>query len=84
MRLLLFFVLIFGSVCIKLTEGMVYHVKPVKHLISCPGNNSCPPGQVCHTMDYLAEHSSEFFSPGLHDAKHKNLITVLTGGVHVG
>ena len=65
MRLLyyLFFILIFGSIYIRLTEGKVYYVKPVKHLISCPGNTSCPPGQLCHTMDYLAEYSSEFFSP---------------------
>ena len=64
MRLLyyLFFILIFGSICVRLTDGKVYHVKPVKPLISCPGNSSCPPGQLCHTMDYLAEHSSEFFS----------------------
>ena len=79
MRLLyyLFFVLIFGSVCIRLTEGTVYHVKPVKHLISCPGNSSCPPGQLCHTMDYLAEHSSEFFSPD-----HVNVTLIFMCGVH--
>ena len=73
----LFFVLIFGSVCVRLTEGMVYHVKPVKHLISCPGNSSCPPGQLCHTMDYLANHSSEFFSPD-----HVNVTLIFMCGVH--
>ena len=79
MRLLyyLFFVLIFGSVCVRLTEGTVYHVKPVKHLISCPGNSSCPPGQFCYTMDYLAEHSCEFFSPD-----HVNVTLIFMCGVH--
>ena len=80
MRLLyyyLLFVLIFGSVCVRLTEGTVYHVKPVNQLISCPGNSSCPPGQLCHTMDYLAEHSSEFFSPD-----HGNVTLIFMCGVH--
>ena len=79
MRLLyyLFFVLIFGSVCVRLTEGTVYYVMPVKHLSSCPGNSSCPPGQLCHTMDYLAEHSSEFFSPD-----HINVTLIFMCGVH--
>ena len=78
MRLLsLFFVLIFGSVCVRLAEGMVYHVKPVKHLSSCPGNSSCLPGQLCHTMDYLAEHSSEFFSPD-----NVNVTLIFMCGVH--
>ena len=56
---------------------MVYHVKPVKHLISCPGNSSCPLGQLCHTIDYLAEHSSEFFSPD-----HVNVTLIFMCGVH--
>ena len=78
MRLLsLFFILIFGSICIRLTEGTVYHVKPVKPLSSCPGNSSCPPGQLCHTMDYLAEHSSEFFS-----SDHVNVTLIFMCGVH--
>ena len=77
MRLLLFFVLIFGSVCVRLTEGTVYHVKPIKPLSSCPGNSSCPPGQLCHTMDYLAEHSSEFFS-----SDHINVTLIFICGVH--
>ena len=73
---LLFFISIFGSVCIRLTEGKVYHVKPVKHLT---GNSSCPPGQLCHmyTMDYLAEHSSEFFSPD-----HFSVTLIFMCGVH--
>ena len=78
MRLLpFFFVLIFGSIYIRLTECNVYYVKPVKHLISCPGNSSCPPGQLCHTMDYLAEHSSEFFSPD-----NVNVTLIFMCGVH--
>ena len=79
MRLLyyLFFILIFRSIFVRLTEGTVYHIKPVKHLSSCPGNSSCPPGQLCHTMDYLAEHSSEFFSPD-----HVNVTLIFMCGVH--
>ena len=78
MRLLsLLFILIFGSICVRLTEGTVYHVKPVKPLSSCPGNSSCPPGQLCHTMDYLAEHSSEFFS-----LDHVNVTLIFMCGVH--
>ena len=61
----------------RLTEGKVYYVNPVKHLSSCPGNSSCPPGQLCHTMDYLAEHSSEFFSPD-----HVNITLIFMCGVH--
>ena len=79
MRLLyyLFFILIFRSIFVRLTESTVYHVKPVKHLSSCPGNSSCPPGQLCHTMDYLAEHSSEFFS-----SDHVNVTLIFMCGVH--
>ena len=44
-------------------NDVVYYVSPIVTLSSCPGSSSCPPGQFCHTMDYLAEHSSEFFSP---------------------
>ena len=54
---------LFSILTVCQTEGKVYHVKPALQSISCPGNSSCPPGQPCHTMDYLAEHSSEFFSP---------------------
>ena len=61
----------------RLTEGKVYYVKPVKHLISCPGNSSFPPDQLCHTMNYLADHSSEFFSPD-----HVNVTLIFMCGVH--
>ena len=78
MRLLsLFFILIFGSICIRLSEGKVYYVKPVKYLSSCPGNSSCPSGQLCYTMDYLTEHSSEFFLP-----HHVNVTLIFMCGVH--
>ena len=68
MRLLfLFSIFIFGSTSfLPATEelkGVFYYVSPTEPLSSCPGNSSCRPGQLCHTMDYLAEHSSEFFSP---------------------
>ena len=56
---------------------MVYYVAPTKPLPCCPGNSSCPPGQLCHTMDYLAEHSNEFFSPNL-----VNISLVFMCGVH--
>ena len=71
------FILIFGSTCVRVTEGTVYHVKPVKPLISRPGNSSCPPGQLCHTLDYLANHSSEFFS-----SDHVNITLIFMCGVH--
>ena len=58
-------------------KGVVYHVSPTEALSSCPGNSSCPPGQLCHTMDYLAEHSSEFFSPD-----HVNVTLIFMCGVH--
>ena len=58
-------VLIFGLICMlhvaETMEDVVYYVSPTEPLSSCPGYSSCPPGQLCHTMDYLAEHSSEFF-----------------------
>ena len=77
MRLLFTFILIVGSICIRLTNGKIYHVKPTKHLVSCPGNSSCPPGQFCHTMDYIAEHSGELFSPD-----HVNITLMFLCGVH--
>ena len=73
----LFFTFLFGSICIRLAEGKIIHVKPVKHLISCPGNSSCPTGRLCYTMDYLAEHGSEFFSPD-----HVNVTLIFMCGVH--
>ena len=56
---------------------MVYYVSPTEPLSSCPGNSSCPPGQLCHTMDYLVEHSSKFFSPD-----HINVTLIFMCGVH--
>ena len=67
--LFLVFIPLIGLICIQALchceteEIAVYYVSPTVPLSSCPGNSSCPPGQLCHTMDYLAEHSSEFFSP---------------------
>ena len=57
--------------------GVVYYVSPMEPLSSCPGNSSCPPGQLCHTMDYLVEHSSKFFSPD-----HVNVTLIFMCGVH--
>ena len=61
-------------------EDVVYYVSPTEPLSSCPGNSSCPPGpgpELCHTMDYLANHSSEFFSPD-----HVNVTLIFMCGVH--
>ena len=65
------------SILAKTEEGVVYLVHPTEPLNSCPGNSSCPPGQLCHTMDYLVEHSDEFFSPD-----HINVILIFMCGVH--
>ena len=78
----LFSVLIFGlGQCIPLTasehEGVFYYVAPTQSLKSCPVNSSCPSGQQCHTMNYLVEHSSEYFSPD-----HVNLTLIFMCGVH--
>ena len=54
-----------------------YYVSPTEPLSSCPGNSSCPPDQLCHTMDYFAEHSSEFFSP-----EHVNVTLIFMCGIH--
>ena len=59
------FLLLVGLMCILAEsggEGVVYYVSPTEPLSSCPGNSSYPPGRLCYTMDYFAEHSSEFFS----------------------
>ena len=58
-------------------KGAIYHVSSTEPLSFCPGNSSCQPGQLCHTMDYLAEHSSEFFSPD-----HVNITLIFMCGVH--
>ena len=72
-------VLIFGLIYLltETKEDVVYYVSPTEPLSSCPGNSSCPPGQLCHTMDYLANHSSEFFSPD-----HVNVTLIFMCGVH--
>ena len=58
-------------------KDVVYYISPTKPLSSCPGNSSCPPGQLCHTMDCLAEDSNEFFSPD-----HVNVTLIFMCGVH--
>ena len=70
-------ILIFGVICAlaETEKGVIYYVSPT---VSCPGNSSsCPPGQLCHTMDYLVEHSSELFSPD-----YVNVTLILLCGVH--
>ena len=75
---LFFSLLTIGLVCLSETKkSVVYYVSPTEPLSSCPGNSSCPPGQLCHTMDYLVEHSSEFFSPD-----HVNVTLIFMCGVH--
>ena len=79
--LLLFFVIFVttGLICISLSKvvKVVYYVSPTEQLSSCHGNSSCPPGQVCYTMDYLAENSQKFFS-----SDHVNVTQVFMCGVH--
>ena len=74
-------ILIVGLISITLAcktkEGVVYYVSPTEPLSSCPGNTSCPPGQLCHTMDYLVEHSSKFFS-----SDRINVTLIFMCGVH--
>ena len=67
-------VTIVSLMCI-LAKGVIYYVSPT--LSSCPGSSSYPPGQYCYTMDYLVEHSSEFFSPD-----HVNVTLIFMCGVH--
>ena len=73
------YILIVGLICIQggAEKGVVYYVSPTEPLGSCLGNSSCPHGHICHTMDYLAEHSSEFFSPD-----HINITLMFMCGVH--
>ena len=68
--------ILFGLICI-LSEGVIYYVSSTESLSSCPGSSSCPSGQLCHTMDYLIEHSSEFFS-----SDHVNITLIFMCGVH--
>ena len=71
----------FGMICVlaETKNVVVYYVSPTEPLSSCPGNSSCPSAasQLCHTMDYLAEHSSEFFSPD-----QVNVTLILMYGIH--
>jgi predicted outer membrane repeat protein len=70
-----------GMICIPAEldtkHGVVYYISPTESLSSCPGNSSCPPGQLCHTMDYLAERSHEFFS-----SDHVSVTLILMCGIH--
>ena len=78
---------VIGFLCIPTTaqgkrdlmKDVVHYVLPtdLEPLSSCPGNSSCPPGQLCHTMDYLVEHSSEFFSQD-----HVSVTLIFMCGVH--
>ena len=74
-------IVIVGFMCIpfEIRNGptVFYYVHPTEPLSSCPGNSSCPSGQLCHTMDYLVEHSSEFFPP-----ENLNLTLIFMCGVH--
>ena len=71
--------LIFGLIYVlaETKTDVVYCVSPTEPLSSCHGNSSGPPVQPCHTMDYLANHSSEFFSPD-----HVNITLIFMCGVH--
>ena len=76
----LYSILIVGLISIlgETEEGVVYYVSPTEQLSSCAGNtSSCPPGQLCHTMDYLVENSNKFFSPD-----HVNVTLIFMCGVH--
>ena len=66
------------SILAETEEGVVYYVSPTEPLGSCPGNTcSCPPDQLCHTIDYLVENSIKFFSPD-----HVNITLIFLCGVH--
>ena len=74
-------ILLVGMICIpaelETKNGVVYIVSPTESLSSCSRNSSCQPGQLCHTMDYLAEHSSELFSPD-----HVSVTLIFMCGIH--
>ena len=73
-----FRILIIFGVLLSEGESVVYYVLPTEEQSYCQTvNNSCPPGQLCHTMDYLAEHSSEFFTPD-----YINITLIYMCGVH--
>ena len=65
------------TILAETNSGVVYYVSPTEPLSSCFRNSNCPPGQLCHTMDYLAEHGSEFFS-----SDHINVTLIFMCGVH--
>ena len=56
-------------------EGTIYYILQTGQMIS--NCSSCPPGQVCHTMNYLAENSHKFFS-----SDHVNVTLIFMCGVH--
>ena len=64
-------ILMIGSICIP-TKAKVYYVLPYPENMS-----SCQPHQLYHTMDYLAEHSDEFFS-----SDHVNVMLIFMHGIH--
>ena len=72
-------IILFGLIYVlaETKKDVVYYISPTEPLSSCHGNSSCPPGQLCHTMDYLVEHSSELFSPD-----HVNVTLMFMCGVH--
>ena len=65
------------SFCTWLTETVHYNVQPTELPSFCPRNNSCPPGQHCYTINELAEHSDEFFSPS-----YINVTLTFACGIH--
>ena len=60
-----------GSICIP-TKAKVYYVLPYPE-----NKSSCQHDQLCYTMDYLAEHSDEFFS-----SDHVNITLIFMRGIH--
>ena len=69
--------LVLFSILAEHGEGVVYYVEPTVPLSSCPGNSSCPPSQLCNTMDNLAENSSNLFSPD-----KVNITLIFLCGIH--
>ena len=71
-------VIVFGVLMSEGEQSVTYNVLPTEPIGSCHGQNStCPPGQLCYTMDYLVEHSSEFFS-----LDHINVTLRFLCGIH--
>ena len=79
MTFFLFPILLFQLIYVlaETKKDVVYYVTPTEPLSSCPGNSNCPSDQLCHTMDYLAEHSSELFSQD-----NINVTLIFKCGVH--